>query len=100
MFGLYEKSYKLLMEYFFSKKEIDEVRIYGSRAMGTERPGSDVDFAIFTNVDRNMMGEIKADLEELQTPYLYDVTDMKFLSYLPMRGHIERVGKVFYRRDR
>lgn len=100
MFGIHEKTYKILLKYFANNLAIDEVRIYGSRAMGKEKSGSDIDFAIFTHEDRDISGRVKTDLEELPTPYLYDVTDMNHLHHEPLKEHIERVGKVFFRRNK
>ncbi len=98
MYGIHEKTYKLLLEYFQTQKDIDEVRIYGSRAMGKERPGSDIDLAIYSHAKRDLSGHIKTDLDELPTPYLFDVTDMNYLSYEPLKEHIQRVGKILFKR--
>lgn len=71
MFGLSDKVLRLLDEYFRSQPLIVKVFIYGSRAMGRETPGSDIDLAIVTNCDHDISGKVKTDLEELPTPYLY-----------------------------
>ncbi len=42
MFGLTESTLELLQEYFLSRKEIVKVLIFGSRAMGNKKPGSDI----------------------------------------------------------
>ncbi len=98
MFGLPKEILKLLSEYFLSHPEIEEVRVYGSRAMGTETPGSDIDLAIFTTGEQDFSGSIAADLENLPTPYLFDVTDYRHITYLPLKAHIDRVGKVLFKR--
>lgn len=98
MFGLPENVLNALQTYFLSQPKIIRVLIYGSRAMGRQTPGSDVDFAIVTNSDRDISGQIKADLEELSTPYLFDVVDYQRITHLPLRDHIDRVGKIFYQR--
>lgn len=71
MFGLSDKVLRLLDEYFRSQPLIVKVFIYGSRAMGRETPGSDIDLAIVTNCDHDISGKVKTDLEELPTPYLH-----------------------------
>lgn len=98
MFGLEQKVIDLISNYFASKKPVLEVYIYGSRAMGKESRGSDIDFAIVTSSDDDLSGQIKLDLEELPTPYLYDVCDLKYLSNPSLQDHIKRVGKLFYKR--
>ena len=99
MFGIDDRTLKVLLKYFEGQKEIEEVRIYGSRAMAKEKPGSDIDLAIVTNVTQDLSGRIKTDLEELPTPYFFDVTDLRYLEYTPLKDHIDQFGKVFYRKS-
>jgi len=96
MFGLPESVLKLLRDYFVAHPEIVKVLVYGSRAKGTEQPGSDVDLAIVTTSPHDISGSVQADLEELPTPYLFDVIDYLRISHQPLREHIDRVGKVLW----
>jgi len=98
MFGLPENVLKLLQDYFTTHPEIIKVFIYGSRAMGRETPGSDIDLALVTNSDRDISAHVKADLEELPTPYLFDVVDYQRITHAPLRQHIDRVGKILFER--
>lgn len=100
MFGLPENVLKLLRDYFEEHPEILKVYVYGSRAMGRETPGSDVDLAIVTNSDHDISGTVQADLEELPTPYLFDVIDYHSIAHAPLREHIDRVGKILFERLR
>ncbi len=45
-FGLKAEVLDALIDLFESFQQIDSVLIYGSRAMGNWRPGSDIDLAI------------------------------------------------------
>ena len=96
MFGLPEEVLKLLQDYFIAHPQIVKVFIYGSRAMGRETPGSDVDLAIITKSEHDISGSVKADLEELPTPYLFDVIDYQRITHQPLRAHIDRVGKILF----
>jgi uncharacterized protein len=98
MFGLPENVLNLLQTYFDSHTEIIKVFIYGSRAMGRETPGSDIDLAIVTNSNNDLSGKIKIDLEELPTPYLFDVVDYQQITHKPLREHIDRVGQIIFQR--
>ncbi len=98
MFGLPDKTIQLLIEYFASRPEIEKVLVFGSRAMGTQSPGSDIDLAIFTTSEEDLSGSIKLDLDELSTPYLFDVVDYRRLTNLNLRAHIDRVGKALFRK--
>jgi predicted nucleotidyltransferase len=97
-FGLPERTVNELLEYFKSKPEIEKVMIYGSRAKGTYRNGSDIDFAIWTDDDKNAH-RILWELEELPTPYKFDVTNYNTLTHEGMKHSIDTDGKLFYLRD-
>ena len=97
-FGLPERTVNELLEYFKSKPEIEKVMIYGSRAKGTFRNGSDIDFAIWTDDDKNAH-RILWELEELPTPYKFDVTNYNALTHEGMKQSIDTDGKLFYLRD-
>ena len=69
------------------------VKLYGSRAMGGHRRGSDIDLA-FSSAD-DCSGALHAALDALPTPYQFDVTHWESLRHAPLREHIERVGVPF-----
>jgi uncharacterized protein len=96
MFGLPDSVLQLLQNYFSTRPEIIKVFIYGSRAMGKETPGSDIDLAICTTSDRDISSSVQSDLEELSTPYLFDVIDYQNIHHKPLKEHIDRVGKLLY----
>lgn len=96
MFGLPENVLKLLNDYFIDHPQIVQVFVYGSRAMGRETSGSDVDLAIVTLSEQDISGTVKMDLEELPTPYLFDVIDYRRITHQPLRDHIDRVGKLLF----
>ena len=100
MYGLSEKTIDLLHAYFENKLEIKEVQTFGSRAQGTEKPGSDIDFAIFTNTDQDLAGQVQVELDELQTPYFFDVVDYTQIHHIPLKEHIDRFGKNFFYRKK
>jgi uncharacterized protein len=94
--GLQEYTLELLDQYFRSKTDIVKVIVYGSRAMGTYKPGSDIDLAVFSQVNEDISGKAKTDLEDLSTSYLFDVVDYAYLKHEGLKQHIERVGKIVY----
>lgn len=98
MFGLPDETIKLFCDYFASRPEIEEVILFGSRVMGTHSPGSDIDLAILTGSPEDLSGSVKADLDDLPTPYLFDVVDYRHIVNPELRSHIDRVGKVLFRK--
>lgn len=71
--------------------------IYGSRAKGTHRPGSDIDLTLFGDaLDLDTLGRIAARLEESPIPYQVDLSIFTLIDHAGLRDHIERVGQTFY----
>ena len=73
--------------------------LYGSRAKGTYRPGSDIDLTLFGDaLDLDTLGQIATRLEESPIPYQVDLSIYGLIEHAGLREHIERAGKVFYQR--
>lgn len=69
------------------------VKLYGSRAMGRHWRGSDIDLAF--SADKDCSAALHEALDELPTPYLFDVTHWESLHHSGLREHIQRVGIPF-----
>lgn len=96
--GIPERTINELLNYFATKPEIEKVVLYGSRVKGIFHIGSDIDFAIWTD-EHNKISSILDDLENLPTPYKFDVTDYKILSHQGMKNSIDNDGILFYQRN-
>ena len=73
--------------------EVERVRIYGSRALGTCKNGSDIDLALDgADVTGRLIDRIGAELDELMLPYTFDLTAVDKLRNAELIEHIERVG--------
>ena len=66
------------------------VKLYGSRALGRHRPGSDIDLA-FSSPD-DCSAALAGAFDELPIPYTVDVTHWESLEHEGLRRHIEGVG--------
>jgi len=76
---------------------VEKAVIYGSRAKGTHRPGSDIDLTLFGDaLNLDTLGQIATRLEESPIPYQVDLSVFKLIEHAGLRQHIERVGQVFY----
>lgn len=77
---------------------VSEARVFGSRALGTHRPESDVDLALYGDVDDTLAARIAGELDELPLPYAFDVRAYPCLRHAPLREHIDRVGEALFTR--
>jgi predicted nucleotidyltransferase len=86
----------LLRGVFRRHPEITAVKLFGSRAKGTHAPSSDVDLALWGDLDALRAEAIAAELDELPLPYLFDVQPFALIKFPRLREHIERVGLSLY----
>ncbi|WP_422475588.1 nucleotidyltransferase domain-containing protein [Endozoicomonas sp. ALB032] len=94
MFGLPEATLQQIIACLSGFTEISRAAIFGSRAMGTYRAGSDVDIVIWlTNDNPHTVARIAAALDELPTPYLFDVVDYGTITHEPLKAHIDNKAK-------
>ncbi len=98
MFGLPDHTITLIKNYFQQQPDVNEVRVYGSRAMGKQKRGSDIDLAIYTTADEDISGRIKSGLDALSTPYMFDITDYERIGHTGLKEHIDHVGKPLFTR--
>ena len=94
--ALAPKELTLLRRVFRRHPEIKVVKLFGSRAKGTHSPCSDIDLALWGEVDALRAATIAAELDDLPLPYQYDVKPFHLIKLRPLREHIERVGVTVY----
>lgn len=66
--------------------------LYGSRAKGTHSEYSDVDLSLQGDLTPLGAEAIAAELEELPTPYRFDVQAFQAIQSPALLDHIRRVG--------
>lgn len=99
-FGLSEDVVAKFKSVFAKYPEIEEVVIYGSRAKGNYREGSDIDITLVgNNVTAKTQSSVWLDLDGLDTPYLIDLSVFSHLNSKSLVDHIHRVGKTFYKKQ-
>ncbi len=95
MYGLLDRDIGYILEAVKKYAEIEEAVIYGSRAMGNYKKGSDVDHAIIgKNIDRKTVRRLSDDLnEEYPLPYFFDIVNYSDISNEELKRHIDTFGK-------
>ncbi len=98
-FGLDQKTIDRISLVFSKYTEVKQVVIYGSRAKGNYRNGSDIDLSLKgSKLTKQILSSIFSDLDELNTPYLFDVSIFDQLQSADLVEHIIRVGQLFYQK--
>ncbi|MDR3578919.1 MAG: nucleotidyltransferase domain-containing protein [Oryzomonas sp.] len=98
-YGLSEETIKQICSVLARHPSVEKAVLYGSRAKGTFKPGSDIDLSLHgATITLNEMGDIDTELDDLLLPYTFDLLIFDTLKHINLREHIERVGKIFYER--
>jgi predicted nucleotidyltransferase len=96
-FGLAPSVISMIRGVFSRYPAISEVRLYGSRAKGNFREGSDIDLSIMDEeVTATQMMQLENDIDELPTLYSIDLSLFHRIDNPSLAEHILRIGKVFY----
>ena len=97
-FGLNQETIDKINSVFEKHSEIEKVIIYGSRAKGNYKSGSDIDFTLIGNDLNDLVETLDSEIDDLNTPYLFDISIFGKLNSPSLKEHINRVGKVFYKK--
>ncbi len=95
-YGLRGDEIEKIITVFKKYTKVDKVILYGSRAMGTYKPGSDIDLTVIGKLKLKELNNITSDLDELVLPFRFDVSLNHQISNLDLLDHINRFGTVFY----
>ncbi len=79
--------------------EVEQGILYGSRALGTFRPGSDIDLTLHGDeLNGDIIAKIASELDDLLLPQSIDLSMFKALDHLSLIEHINSVGVSLYRK--
>lgn len=97
--GLTKDEITSISAVFSRYQQVEEVLIYGSRAMGNYKPASDIDLTLIgKDIDFSLQTQIEFDLDDLMLPYKFDVSVYNRITNPKFLDHINRVGKEIYKR--
>jgi predicted nucleotidyltransferase len=98
MYGLSEYTLNTLKTLFQKHPGIQSVILYGSRAKGNYRNGSDIDITLHTDdsFGFNELSALAGDFDDSDMPYFVDVSIYNQLRDPDLIAHIKRVGKILY----
>jgi len=97
-YGLSDRTLNTLNAIFRKYPGIKQAVLYGSRAKGKYRNGSDIDMTLKTEsaFSRTDLLHIAGDFDDSDMPYFVDVSIYDKISNPDLKAHIDRVGKVLY----
>jgi len=101
MFGLKDAHIELIRSVFRRHPSVESAIIYGSRAKGNFKNGSDIDLTLQGSIlDLTILMKIEDELDDLLLPYKIDLSIFEKIENPDLVDHINRVGIEFYRKER
>lgn len=96
--GLSLKTQENLISIFKKYPDIQKVILYGSRAKGNFKNGSDIDLTIFgEKICVENLLHLQNEIDDLLLPYKVDLSLFRLIDNTELIEHINRVGVEFYR---
>ena len=92
--GLHQQTQETLSNVFRKYPKIVKVILYGSRAKGNYKAGSDIDITLKApKLKLSDLYKIENEIDELLLPYKVDLSLFHLLDNPALIEHIESVGK-------
>jgi predicted nucleotidyltransferase len=99
-FGLKDTTIENIGAVLAGFPQVERAVLYGSRAKGNYRNGSDIDLTLHgKDLTLNVIYKIDQEIDDLLLPYTLDLSILERLTDPDLIDHIRRVGVVFYQRD-
>src|SRR5680860_1891310 len=99
-FGLKNSVIDKISSVFEQYDGIEKVMVYGFRAMCNYRNGSDIDLTIQGSLTQRNFYDILHGLDDLNLPYMIDLSQMENINNPDLIDHINRRGKNFYKHSK
>lgn len=97
LFGLSRAAVDKIRSVFSAHPQIEKAILYGSRAKGNYRSGSDIDLTLLgADLDLNLLLQIMGELDDLLLPWTVDLSIHGQIDNPSLLEHIDRVGVTFY----
>lgn len=96
--GLPQSTVIRINSVFSRYPQVEQVILYGSRAKGSYKKGSDIDLTLLGGPELTLrvLFRILNDLDELSMPYTFDLSIFNDITDPDVIEHIQRVGVTSY----
>ena len=95
--GLSSETLKKLGSVLRSHSAVEQIILFGSRAMNRHQSSSDIDLALKgAQLNFSNMLQLKSAIDELMLPYKVDLVIYETIQNKDLKGHIDRVGIILW----
>ena len=98
LYGLKNTIIEQINSIFSKYSKIEKVVLYGSRAKGNYKNGSDIDLVLYgNNLSSFFVNKLINEIDDLLLPYTFDISIFENISNQDLIEHINRIGVVFFK---
>ena len=98
--GLTAEDSSLIILAISGCKEVEQAILYGSRANGNYKTGSDIDITLArSNLNLHILNDLTAKCAELPIPYTFDISILHQINSKNLPDPISRMGISLYTRN-
>jgi predicted nucleotidyltransferase len=100
-YGLDDSTIALIHGVLIRYDQVEKAVIYGSRAKGNFKTGSDIDLTLYGGheLDLRVLSLVMDDIDDLLLPYSFDISIMHTITDQELLDHIQRAGELFYEKS-
>lgn len=96
-YGIKDEMWDSIRTVLSKNSNIQKAVLFGSRAKGTAKKFSDIDLSLFGDkLTHTDLAKTISALEDLPSPYMFDICLYAMLKNKDIREHIDRCGVVIY----
>ena len=100
-YGLPQATIEAIVNVLANYAEVEKVVLYGSRAKGNYRNGSDIDLTLEgERLNLSILQKIETELDDLMFPYKIDASLKSQIQNPELLDHINRVGILFFQKQK
>ena len=99
-YGLSHQTLESILNVLTNQTSVEEVILFGSRAMGNFKEGSDIDLALTGHsLSMRTIRKIELQLDELLLPYHFDLAIYHKIKEPTLKEHIDNYGVKLFERS-
>ncbi len=96
-YGLNQSDITNIISVLIQNEKITKITLFGSRAKGNFRAGSDIDLALIgLDLKLNDIIDATIEIDKLNLPYKFDLVIYDRINESALIEHIDRVGIVLF----
>lgn len=95
--GLTERQLGIIKEVLAPyAQRIERVGLFGSRAMGTAKPYSDIDMVLYGIFDEALIDRLWTLFDSSDLPLKVDINAYNLIAYPPLKQHIDATMQILF----